>query len=119
MDGVSADAWGSPPDLSDRAAGRKLFHFHVSPLFVAIADLRPALPVSDMQFFAGFMGLCHALAGAAALWTESNRLRGPAKTAGPHQYYRVPGTEIRIASNHPIPTAAPIAAVLAATAAPD
>lgn len=49
--------------------GESYFIFHVSPLFVAIADLRRALPVSDMQFFAGFMGLCHALAGAAVLWT--------------------------------------------------
>jgi hypothetical protein len=41
---------------------------HVAPIFVVLSLLRRALPVSDVQFFAGFIGLAHALPAIGAFW---------------------------------------------------
>jgi hypothetical protein len=57
---------------------------HVSPLFGLLSLIRGAFPISDPQFFAGFIGLAHALPGLAVFWTLRSgfRLQGPAGLAG-------------------------------------
>ncbi|HEX6442920.1 MAG TPA: hypothetical protein VF007_12080 [Stellaceae bacterium] len=50
------------------AGGGSFFAVHFTPIFVPIALLRRLLPISDAQFFAGFVGLCHALPGLAVFW---------------------------------------------------
>jgi hypothetical protein len=44
------------------------FAFHVSPIFIPIAELRKLIPLSDIQFFAVYVGMCHALTGLAVFW---------------------------------------------------
>lgn len=41
---------------------------HVAPILGGLSLVRRALPVSDVQFFAGFIGLAHALPGLGAFW---------------------------------------------------
>jgi hypothetical protein len=48
--------------------GISYFAFHVSPIFVPIAALRALVPLSDIQFFAAFIGLCYALPAIAVFW---------------------------------------------------
>ena len=43
--------------------GQSFFATHLSPIFLLTAQLRRLLPVSDAQFFALFIGFCHALPG--------------------------------------------------------
>ena len=50
------------------AGGGSFFAIHFAPIFVPISLLRRLLPVSDAQFFAGFLGLCHTLPGLAVFW---------------------------------------------------
>ena len=50
------------------AGGGSFFVIHFTPIFVLLSLLRRLLPVSDAQFFAGFVGLCHALPAAAVFW---------------------------------------------------
>ncbi|HTT78648.1 MAG TPA: hypothetical protein VMF86_03120 [Stellaceae bacterium] len=55
---------------------------HVAPVFVLLSLLRRALPVSDVQFFAGFIGLAHALPAIGAFWAwRAVGVRGAAATA--------------------------------------
>jgi hypothetical protein len=48
--------------------GESYFNYHVAPLFIAIALFRRALPVSDIQFFAGCIGLCYSAIAAGVFW---------------------------------------------------
>jgi hypothetical protein len=48
--------------------GESFFSTHVTPIFVVAALLRRLLPVTNPQFFAGFIGLCHALPGIGVFW---------------------------------------------------
>jgi hypothetical protein len=48
--------------------GDSFFSIHVTPVFVGAALIRRLLPVTDPQFFAGFIGLCHALPGLGVFW---------------------------------------------------
>jgi hypothetical protein len=50
------------------AGGGSFFAVHFTPIFVPISLLRRLLPISDAQFFAGFVGLCHALPAVAVFW---------------------------------------------------
>ncbi len=55
---------------------------HVAPIFALLSLLRRALPVSDVQFFAGFIGLAHALPAIAAFWAlRAAGARGAVATA--------------------------------------
>lgn len=46
----------------------KYFIGHLSPIFIPVSAVRRTLPVSNAQFFAGFIGLCHALPGLGVFW---------------------------------------------------
>jgi uncharacterized membrane protein len=46
----------------------RYFIGHLSPIFIPVSAVRRALPISDAQFFAGFIGLCHALPGLGVFW---------------------------------------------------
>jgi hypothetical protein len=48
--------------------GQSFFGTHITPVFVAAALIRRLLPVTSPQFFAGFVGLCHALPGLGVFW---------------------------------------------------
>jgi hypothetical protein len=48
--------------------GISYFVVHISPIFIAVAELRRLLPISDIQFFAVFMGICYALPALAVFW---------------------------------------------------
>jgi uncharacterized membrane protein len=48
--------------------GQSFFATHLTPIFLVTAQLRRWLPVSDAQFFALFIGLCHALPGLGVFW---------------------------------------------------
>ena len=48
--------------------GASFFATHFTPVFVLLSLLRRLFPISDVQFFAGFSGICHALPGLAAFW---------------------------------------------------
>jgi hypothetical protein len=48
--------------------GDSFFATHFAVIFIPLSLIRPLLPVSDAQFFAGFSGLCHALPGLAVFW---------------------------------------------------
>ncbi len=58
--------------------GGSFFAVHISPIFLATALVRRGLPVSDAQFFAGFIGVCHALPALGVYWVlrAGFRLRG-------------------------------------------
>ena len=60
--------------------GRSFFATHLTPIFLVTAQLRRWLPVSDAQFFALFIGVCHALPGLGVFWLlrSSFGLRRPA-----------------------------------------
>jgi hypothetical protein len=53
-----------PPSLG----GGSFFGTHVSPLFLPVSALSWCLPFSMPQFFAGFVGLSHALLAIAVFW---------------------------------------------------
>jgi hypothetical protein len=48
--------------------GQSFFATHLTPIFLVTTQLRRWLPVSDAQFFALFIGLCHALPGLGVFW---------------------------------------------------
>ncbi|HTV88850.1 MAG TPA: hypothetical protein VME41_07535 [Stellaceae bacterium] len=48
--------------------GGSYWRSHVAPIFVLLSLLRRTLPVSDVQFFAGFIGLAHALPAIGVFW---------------------------------------------------
>ena len=48
--------------------GESFFATHVTPVFVLAALIRRLLPVTNPQFFAGFIGVCHALPGLGVFW---------------------------------------------------
>ena len=48
--------------------GDSFFATHFALIFVPLSLIRHLLPISDVQFFAGFSGLCHALPGLAVFW---------------------------------------------------
>jgi hypothetical protein len=55
---------------------------HIAPIFILLSLLRRALPVSDVQFFAGFIGLAQALPAIGAFWAlRAAGARGAAATA--------------------------------------
>jgi len=54
--------------------GGSFFAIHVTPIFAAAALIRRLLPVTDAQFFAGFIGFCHALPGLGTFWLLHSRL---------------------------------------------
>jgi len=62
--------------------GQSFFATHLTPIFVITGQLRRVLPVSDAQFFAVFIGVCHALPGLGVFWLlrSSFGLRRPAGT---------------------------------------
>lgn len=64
-----------PPIMSDGS----FFAIHVTPIFVALSPIRALLPLTDIQFFAAFTGLCHALPGLAVFWVlySGYRFRTP------------------------------------------
>jgi hypothetical protein len=64
--------------------GDSFFSIHVTPVFVGAAVIRRLLPVTDPQFFAGFIGLCHALPGLGVFWLLHSALglRRPLEIAG-------------------------------------
>lgn len=53
-----------PPVLG----GGSYLAVHFAPIFVVLSLIRRLLPVADAQFFAGFIGFCHALPGLAVFW---------------------------------------------------
>jgi hypothetical protein len=57
------------------AGGGSFFAVHFTPIFVLISLLRRLLPIADAQFFAGFVGLCHALPAVAVFWVLYSRFR--------------------------------------------
>src|SRR5579863_4774884 len=63
--------------------GGSFFATHIAPIFLLTALLRRALPISDPQFFALFIGLCHALPGLGVFWALRSGfgLRGAAAVA--------------------------------------
>jgi hypothetical protein len=62
--------------------GGTYWRSHVAPIFVLLSLLRPVLPVTDVQFFAGIMALAHALPGVGVFWAlRSIGARGAAATA--------------------------------------
>jgi hypothetical protein len=63
--------------------GKSFFATHLTPILLVTAQLRRWLPVSDAQFFALFIGVCHALPGIGVLWVlrSSFGLRRPAGIA--------------------------------------
>jgi hypothetical protein len=48
--------------------GDSYYHWHVGPILTIFGLLRRALPLSDIQYFAAFAGLCHALPALAVFW---------------------------------------------------
>lgn len=62
--------------------GGSFYATHASPIFALLGHIRQLLPVTDIQFFAGFSGFCHALPGLAVFWLLSAeyRLRTPLGT---------------------------------------
>lgn len=48
--------------------GESFFATHITPLFVIVGLIRHLLPVTNAQFFAGFVGVCHALPGLGVFW---------------------------------------------------
>src|SRR6266446_8460310 len=48
--------------------GQSFFATHLTPIFLVTAQLRRWLPVYDAQFFALFIGFCHALPGIGVFW---------------------------------------------------
>lgn len=48
--------------------GESFFATHVTPVFLFAALIRRLLPVTNPQFFAGFIGVCHALPGLGVFW---------------------------------------------------
>jgi hypothetical protein len=62
--------WHSDAALTQPASlgGGSFFGTHVSPLFLAVSALSWCLPFSMPQFFAGFVGLSHALLAIAVFW---------------------------------------------------
>jgi hypothetical protein len=62
--------------------GQSFFATHLTPIFVLTGQLRRWLPISDAQFFALFIGICHALPGLGVFWVlrSSFGLRRPAGT---------------------------------------
>jgi hypothetical protein len=63
--------------------GQSFFATHLTPIFLVTAQLRRWLPVSDAQFFALFIGFCHALPGLGVFWLLRSGfgLRRPVGTA--------------------------------------
>jgi hypothetical protein len=63
--------------------GESFFETHVAPVFVLAALIRRLLPVTNPQFFAGFIGICHALPGLGVFWLLHSGLglRRPLKMA--------------------------------------
>lgn len=63
--------------------GQSFFATHVTPVFVAASLIRRLLPVTNPQFFAGFIGLSHALPGLGVFWLLHSGfgLRRPAGVA--------------------------------------
>jgi hypothetical protein len=58
-----------PAFLTPRAFGEGSFlTIHIVPIFLVTGVMRSLLPVSDAQFFAGFIGFCQALPGIAVFW---------------------------------------------------
>lgn len=55
--------------------GESFFATHFSPIFIVLAWIRRTVPVTDVQFFADFTGVCHALCGLAVLWILYSGLR--------------------------------------------
>src|SRR5438552_2379672 len=64
-----------PPIMADGS----FFAIHVAPIFVALSPIRSLLPLTGLQFFALFSGLCHALPALAVFWVlySGYRLRTP------------------------------------------
>jgi hypothetical protein len=62
--------------------GQSFFATHLTPIFLVTAQLRRWFPVSDAQFFALFIGFCHALPGLGVFWLLRSGfgLRRPAGT---------------------------------------
>jgi hypothetical protein len=62
--------WHSDAALTQPASlgGGSFFGTHVSPLFLPVSALSWCLPFSMPQFFAGFVGLSHALLAIAVFW---------------------------------------------------
>jgi hypothetical protein len=62
--------WHSDAALTQPASlgGGSFFGTHVSPLFLPVSALSWCLPFSMPQFFAGFVGLSHALLALAVFW---------------------------------------------------
>ena len=48
--------------------GGSYFNVHVAPILVLTSFVRPVLGVPDAQFFAGLVGLAHALPGLGVFW---------------------------------------------------
>ena len=48
--------------------GDSYYNWHVGPILTAFSLVRRALPLSDIQYFAAFGGLCHALPAFAVFW---------------------------------------------------
>jgi hypothetical protein len=63
--------------------GGSFFGTHITPVFLLTALLRRILALSDPQFFALFIGLCHALPGVGVFWALRSGfgLRGAMATA--------------------------------------
>lgn len=73
-----------PSLLTPRVFGGGSFlPVHFVPIFVVLSLIRRLLPVADAQFFAGFIGFCHALPGLAVFWLLHSefRLRMPTGVA--------------------------------------
>lgn len=63
---MSADGLGLPNPAS--LGGGSFFTTHIAPIFLLTGLLRRLLALSDPQFFALFIGLCHALPGLGVFW---------------------------------------------------
>lgn len=62
--------WHSDAALTQPASlgGTSFFAIHVVPLFLLVCQISWLLPASLPQFFAGFVGLSHALLALAVFW---------------------------------------------------
>jgi hypothetical protein len=64
--------------------GESFYATHVSPILSLVTLIARLLPVSMSTFFAGFIGVAHALPAVGVLWllVENYRLRRPMAIAG-------------------------------------
>ncbi len=55
--------------------GGSYLAIHFAPIFVVLSLIRRLVPVTDVQFFAGFIGFCHALPGLPVFWLLRSEFR--------------------------------------------